>query len=163
MNKNARAGFSMIELSIYMGILAILILVLTDIAASILNVTLSYQSTSSVSRDGRYIYSRLIYDINRAESASQPASLGDTTQAMQLTISGKNYDYAISGDNLTLTEETGSYILNSPDTRISNLEFTRIGNTSGKHTFRINFDVISKINVNNRFETAEFQTTAGLR
>lgn len=159
-----KAGFSLVELIVYMGILSALLVVFTDIFTSILDNELSSQRTSSVAQDGRYIYSRLIYDINRAQGIVLPANLGDTSVSLQAVIAGKLYTYALSNGNLTITDDTGtSYMLNSYDTTISGLQFTRLGNATGKHTFRINFDVTGKILMHGTTEVKSFQTTAGLR
>lgn len=158
-----RNGFSLIELIIYMGILLVMIYVLTDILYSTLNSQLETQSSSGIAQDGRYLYSRLTYDINRAQAVSAPQNLGDTSNTLQVTIGGLTYTYALVGGNLTITDNTGTYVLNGPDTSISGLTFKRIGNTGGKDTFQINYSVTSNIIVNGKNETEAFQTTAGLR
>ena len=147
-----------------MGILAVMIYVLTDVLSSFLTTQLSTQSNSEVVQDGRYIYSRITYDINRAQSVSLPANLGDNSNSMDLVINASNYSYNItpSGD-LQITDSSGSYNLNSPDTKVSGLQFTRIGNVNGKHTFLIDFTVTSKIPVNARYDSENFETVAGLR
>ncbi len=156
-------GFTLVEFLIYMGIIAILIVVLTDILVAIFNTQLSSQSNSQVTQDGRYIYSRLTYDINRAQSISIPANLGSISATLVASISGSTYTYATSSGNLTLTNGGTSYILNSPDTKVSGLSFLRVGNSGGKHTFQINFTVTGKIPLNGRIDSETFQTTAGLR
>lgn len=162
-NHNNKSGFTLVELIVYMGILSMLLVVFTDIFTSILDTQLSSQRTSSVAQDGRYIYSRLIYDINRAQGVILPANLGDVSVSLQATISGTLYTYALAGGNLTVTDNTGTYALNSYDTTISGLQFTRLGNASGKHTFRINFNVTGRIPMHGTTEVKAFQTTAGLR
>lgn len=163
MNIKHNQGFTFIELAIYMGLLAILMVVFTDILVGTLNVQTSSQSVSSVTEDGRYIYSRFIYDIERAQAVSLPANLGDVSNSIQLTIGGNPYTYALDGNNLMLTDPTGTYQLNSSLSSISNLSFTRIGNPGGKHTFRINFTISSVTLSHSTQQMVNFQTTAGLR
>lgn len=158
-------GFTLVELLIYMGILAILIYVLTDILYSFVSTQLSSESNAEVTQDGRFIYSRLIYDINRAQSVSSPSALGQSSNNLSLVINGTNYSYSVgtpSGD-LEITDNTGTYTLNSPDTEITNLQITRIGNVNGKHTFQIDFTVRSTIPLNGRIDSEDFETVAGLR
>lgn len=162
-NSKKRGGFTLVELLIYMGILSILMYVLSDILFSIINVQLSTQSNSLVTQDGRYIYTRLTYDINRAQSVSQPANLGDSATSIQLVVNATNYSYSLNSGALQISDGSGTYVLNSPDTTISNLRFDRIGNVNGKHTFQINFTITSKAQVNSRYDSQVFQTTAGLR
>jgi Tfp pilus assembly protein FimT len=157
-------GFSLIELTIYIGLLTVFILILTEIFTSVLNAQLSTSSSSSVAQDGRFIYSRLIYDINRADSASMPANLGETNDTLILNIDGENYTYYQNNSNLYIEDATGQYQLNSSETSISGLSFTRIGNNGGKHTFQINFTVTGNIPLKGgRIDSQVFETTAGLR
>lgn len=160
---NQTRGFTLIELLIYMGILSVFIVVLAQIFTSILDNQISSQTTSTVAQDGRYIYTRLIYDINRAQGVAVPANLGDTTTALQASISGKTYTYALSSGNLTISDATSSSNLNSVDASVSALTFKRIGNAAGKHTFRILFTVSSRTSLHGVTDSEFFQTTAGLR
>lgn len=157
------SGFTLVELIIYMGLLTMLILIFTQIFTSILDNQLSSESNSQVAEDGRYIYSRFIYDVNRAQSIVTPANLGDSSNTLSLIINNQAYNYASSSGNLLLTDPTGSYALNGFGTKISNLQFTKIGNVNGKPTVRINFTIVSNISLHGVSETKSFQTTAGLR
>lgn len=159
----SRQGFTLIELVIYMGIISMLLVVFMDILSASFSTQLSSQSTSEVVQDGRFIYTKLIYDINRASSVSIPASLGDTSSTLTAIINGTTHAYALSSGNLQITDPSGYYALNSSDTTVSNLQFQRIGNVNGKHTFRINYVITGKINLSGRYDTKNFQTTAGLR
>lgn len=162
--KKLKKGFTLVELIIYSSILSVFILILTDILVSVVGTQLSTQSTSSVAQDGRYIYTRLTYDINRAQSVSVPLNLGNTSNSFVLNISGTTYTYALNGGNLQITDPTGTYSLNSSDTKLSNLQFKRIGNVNGKHTFQFTFTVAGRILLpGGRIDSEAFQTTAGLR
>lgn len=158
-----KKGFTLVELIIYMGLLTVLILVFTQIFTSILDNQSSSQSTSRVAEDGRYIYSRFIYDVNRAQSISIPAALGSSSANLVLTINSAQYTYSTNSGNLTVTDPTGTYALNGFGTTISNVNFQRIGNAGGKHTIQMNFTVTSNMGLHGAFENKSFQTTAGLR
>jgi Tfp pilus assembly protein PilW len=69
-------GFTIVELLIYMGLLVIMIVIFTQIFVSILDNQLRSTNTSNVADDGRYIYSRFIYDVNRADSIASPSAFG---------------------------------------------------------------------------------------
>lgn len=156
-------GFTLVELAIYMGLLMIVIVVLTEIFTMILESQLTTENDANVSNDGRFIYTRFIYDVNRADSILTPSSLGSSSAALELTIDGEDYSYLLDNDNLIASNSSGFYQLNGYGTTISDLQFTKIGNASGKPTVRINFTVTGNIDRNGRIETKEFQTTAGLR
>lgn len=163
MKKNNRLGFTLIELVIYLGITMTLLLLLMELLAAIFSAQLTSNATSAVASDGRYIYTRLIYDINRAESVSIPANLGDTSQTLEATVNGNQIVYSIINGNLTITDQQDTNTLNSIDTNISNVSFKRVGNANGKHTFQIKYTISSNIQDNGTQEVKSFQTTAGLR
>ena len=157
-------GFTLIELLIYMGLLSIILVVLSQIFGSILDAHLESQASSSVHRDGRFILSKLTYDVHRANSIVLPASLGASSTSLQLDISGIN-TYSLNNGNLELTNSLGTNNLNSGDTTVSNLNFTRIGNSAAnaKNTVRITYTITSKIVRPKGMETKDFQTTIGIR
>ena len=164
-------GFTLVELLVFMGIFSILIVVLTQIFLSALNVQLETQATSSVQQDGRYILARLAYDINRAKNITEPATPGTSSHQLQLTIGGSNYKYAAIGNLLRLTVDTDTPVqLNSFQTTISNisdLNFKRVGagstNGTTKDSIQINFTLTSSSKSQSGAEVKTFQTAAGLR
>ena len=145
-----------------MGLLSILLVVMVDLFASSLDLQLESQSTSSVDRDARYLFSKLSYDVNRAQSIVSPA-LGATGNSLQLIIGGVNYTYALNNDNLLLINNNGTDNLNSYSTTISNLSFQTVGNAGGKHSVRILLTVTSNTERVSGAETKTIQTTIGLR
>jgi len=160
---NKIKGFTLVELLLYMGLFSLLTVVLTDILVTTVNIQLTSSSSNNIVQDGRYIYSRFIYDINQAQSVILPQNLGDGSNSLEFTKNGNSYSYTLEMGNIILTDHTGSYQLNGYDTSISDLSFRRIGNINGKHTFRINFTISGKTTVNGNTEIRHFQTTAGLR
>ncbi len=162
MKKNTK-GFTLIELSLYMSLLSILLLVLATIFTQILDVRLESESGSSVSSDERFIISRFAYDIGRADNVAIPTVLGDNTTTLQLTINSVNYTYNLNSTNLVLTDAIGMEKLNSFGTRVSNLTFKRLGNLNGKHTIQIHFTLTSTVSRTSGPEVKNSQTTIGLR
>jgi prepilin-type N-terminal cleavage/methylation domain-containing protein len=156
-------GFTLIELSIYMGILAILLLVLTNFFMSALDLQLGSQATSAVEQDSRFILNRLSYDITNADSLTTPANPGNQTNSLTIVKNGTNYTYALNETNLTLTDGSGTNALNSPGSLISNLTFQRIGYTGGKPTVQIKFTITSLAKNKTGQESENFQTTISLR
>lgn len=156
-------GFTLVELSIYMGLLMIVTVILTEIFTSIIENQLSSENTSNVANDGRFIFSRFIYDVNRATSIATPSALGSSSATLGLDIGESSYTYSLSDSNLVLSDGVNQNALNGYGTTVSNLQFTRIGNVNGKHTVRINFTITGNIDRNGVIESKNFQTTAGLR
>lgn len=164
MKKNKyQAAFTLIEMIVYMSLLSILLMVLTGIFASALEVQKETEATSSVEQDGRFLLSRLAFDIERADTLVIPVNLGDTSSTLQIKIGGIDYAYSLAGGNLTLINNQGADMLNSFDTGISNLSLQRLGNTTGKNTIRVSFTVTSKTARAGGPEVKNYQTTIGLR
>ncbi len=160
---NLNRGFTLVELIIYMGLLVIFLLVLSNIFASILDVRTESESISAVEQDGRFIMARLSYDINRASAVSTPASLGGSGNSLTMVIGSVNYTYALSGSNLVLTNDLGTNNLNSSESTISSLSFQRLGNSGGKDTVKIQFTVNSVAQRDKGVETKTFYITGGRR
>ncbi len=158
-----KKGFTLIELIIYMGLLTVMVLIFTDIFMSIIDNQLSSKNTSSVADDGRYIYSRFIYDVNRADSIATPSAYGSSSATLGLVIEGKNYAYTLNNMNLLVTDPNGSYVLNGEGSSISALLFTKVGTQSAKGTVRLNFTINGIVTSRGISDSASFQTTAGLR
>jgi hypothetical protein len=72
--------------------------------------------------------------------------------------------YSLVDGNLILEAGGIPNRLNSLDTSLTSLSFTRLGNVGGKPTVQVSFDIESNItkrgNVN---ETRSYQTTLGIR
>ncbi len=157
-------GFSLVEMLLYMGIFSILLVTLMRFFGSILDVKLESEATSSVTQDGRFITSRLSYDIHRASSIVSPA-IGNSAASLQIIVDGTNYTYSLDGNNNLLITNPTVDQLNSADTTISNLNFTTLGISGGtNNTVQVSFIIKSKViktGGNNQTET--FQTTIGTR
>lgn len=158
-----KKGFTLVELLIFMGIFSVFILILTDIFVSVLDVQTESESISAVEQDGRFILSRLIYDVERSQSLNLPVNIGDTSDTLQTVIDGINYLYRLSGSDLILENDEGINKLNSFDSNVSSINFKRLGNMSGKNTIKINFTLTSKAERKSGPEVKNFETTIGIR
>ena len=158
-------GVTMIELLLYMGILSVLLMMLTSIFISALDVQSESQTTSSVEQDGNYILARLSYDIHRAQSINIPTANGVTNNNFQIIIGGVNYTYSMDGNNnLILTNNLGVNNLNNYGTSVSAFSAQRLGNAGGiENTLRITFTVTSRTKRISGFEVKNFQTNLSLR
>lgn len=143
--KIKQQGFTLVEMIIYMTILAILLVVLTEVFVSVLSSQTRSEATSSVQQDGRFIFARLNYDLLRSQNIVIPVNVGDQTSNLKITIDGIDYTYSVnaSGD-LELLRGGSIDIINSSETQISNLLFQRLGNASGKNTIKMSFSLKSQ-------------------
>ena len=162
MNKNKK-GYTLIELLIFMGMISILLVVLTEVFGSILDVRRESESISSVEQDGNFLLNRFMYDIPRATSINRPSTVGATDATLDITIGGGSFIYALNTGNLELTAIGSTKQLNSQNTSISNLSFRLIGNGDQKDTIQLSYTVTSKIQRTSGPESKSYQTTVGLR
>jgi hypothetical protein len=157
-------GFTLIELIIYGGMLTILLGVFTTIFGMVMDAQLESDANSSVQQDGQYLLSKLSQEITRADSITTPASLGQSGSTLVLVRDAITYTYSTDvNGNVSVTTNTGSNILNSYRTTISNLQFTRRGNIGGKHSIQFSYTVTSKTLQGNRLETSIVSSSATLR
>jgi hypothetical protein len=156
--KQNQKGTSMPELLVYMGLLTVLLLILTEIFVSMLNLRLKSQIESMVDQDGKYVMSRMIYDIGRADGITTPAVSGATTNSLSLDIGGENYTYSVSEGKIQLTDGQGTYSLTGSETEIPELIFTRYGKTV-KITF-----LVKSVGISNTGEEERvYKTSLGIR
>lgn len=158
-----RLGFTMVELLIYMGLLAILLVVVTEIFLAILDLQSKSTAVSSVAQDGKYLLARLTYDVRRATSMTTPSSIGQATTTTQLVINGATNTYNGSTGDLVITNSNGSDNLTSVGSKISNLSFQRLGNVGGKNSLLIRFTLTSSQSLTGGKEVRDYETTVSLR
>ncbi len=158
-----RKGFTLIELSLFMGLFMVIIGVLMALFSSIVQKQLEVQSVSAVEADSKFILNRLSYDIQRSDAITVPGSLGDTTSSLVLSIDGDSYTYDLSGTTMELTTDEGAERLNSVRSTVSDLSFTRLGNTLGNHAIELTYIVTSVVSRTQGPETKTVQTIIGTR
>lgn len=158
-----RAGLTLIEMLLYAGLFSILIVVLSETLVAMLEVRIESQANAAVNQDSRYLLSRLSYDIQRSTATTVPNALGGSGGVLTLTIGGVSNTYQLNGTNLTLTNSNGTNVLNSPESKISNLTFRRLGNTGGEESVQIIYTITSTAQRDSGPETRTFQTTMGRR
>jgi type II secretory pathway pseudopilin PulG len=163
-NKNLQSGFTIVETILYLGLLSMLLAVLSGTFGMIMDTQLEYEATSSVEQDSRYLFSKLSYDINNADSIVVPAALGDENPTLQLTNDGTTYTYGLDGNgNLIVSSGISDDQLNGFDTTLSNLNFKRLGNPDGKNSIQLSFTINSRTIKTSGQETKTINTTIGTR
>ena len=162
-NEEKSKGSTLIEITVYTFLLLSFLIILSEAFFSILDLGKETESASNIEQDGRFISTRFQYDISNADSITIPVNTGDQSSLLQVVIGGVNHTYAPSGTNLLLTDGSGSDQLNSFYTQISNLSFTRLGNTGGKNIIKVNFTLTGTTILSSGPETQNFQIVAGAR
>ena len=157
-------GFTLIELLIYAGLLSVLLGVFVTLFGMIIDAQLESNASSSVQQDGQYILAKLAHDISNADSITTPAGLGGQSSSLAITSNTVTYTYSIDANgNLIDTTVTGSDVLNSYDTTITDVNFTRLGNPGGKNSIQFTYTVTGKTTKKSGQEVQIFKSTAALR
>jgi prepilin-type N-terminal cleavage/methylation domain-containing protein len=158
-----QGGVTLVELLIVMGLLAIFLTLLATIFTATLDIEGQTQSYSAITSDGRFVTTRLEYDISHASSITTPATLGTSGTSLELTIGSGTYTYDLHGNAMELTDPTGAANLTGDGVKVSDLSFQTVGNVGGKPTVRYSFKLTSTSLDNGHADTQEFEGTAGLR
>lgn len=155
-------GVTLVEMLVVMGLLASMLILIATIFTSAVDVQQESNSYSSTLDSGRFMLARLNYDIARATAVTTPASLGSTGTSLVLTIGGTTYTYALLGNNLQLTDGTGTANLNSDDVTVSNPSFQELGNTGGEPTIVYSFTLTSTAQTHGLHTTQTFSSSESL-
>ncbi|MCR4324323.1 MAG: hypothetical protein NUV69_01400 [Candidatus Curtissbacteria bacterium] len=158
-----KPGYSLVEFLMYFALISIFLIVLTQMFVSILEVQTESEATSSVDLDGRFILARLIYDISRSTTVTTPQNPGNSSSSLLLVIGGANFTYSESGGAFVLTNNLGAGNLNSSETQISALNFTKLGEAGGKETIKFTFTLSSRVQRPSGPEVKTFGTTVERR
>ncbi len=161
--KEKQSGFTLVEMLIYMGILIVFLIVLTQIFITILDTQLKSESVSNVDHDVRYIYARLAYDIQRADSILIPAVVGGSSSTLQIVINGVTHTYSVQDMILQVSTGVDTINLNGFDTRTTAINFRRLGNDAGKHTIEVEMDFESITENSTGVTEKVLHTTIGTR
>lgn len=159
-------GFTLVELLIYIGIFSILILVLFQLLSSIFDLQLESQSSTSVTQDSRFIINRFSYDLGQADTVTVPAFLASASSTLQFSKNSTTYTYSLQNGNIILANSSLGSLdeLNSHNTTVSNLTFTRLSDSESENsTVTMSFTLTSTIIKRGETASEDFTITVGTR
>lgn len=150
-------GFTLIETIIYMGLLAVILLVITN-----LMITTGYFSQEETARleiqkNGRFAIERIIRDLQTADTVTTPA---DSTPTDNLVIG--DISYQLSGNRLQRTDTDSTENVTGNQVQIDTIQFSRIENPGGDPSIKINLTLnyIGQIeggrDISQEFETSYY-------
>ncbi len=160
-SQEATRGATAVELVLYMAIVTMFLLVMTQLFVSVFDVQLESEATSPIEQDARFILARLAYDAGRATDVTDPAILNLPQSTLTLTIDGAPVTYASNAGLLTLTTAAGTAALNSYGTTVTAMSFERIG--VGAPTVRVSMTLRATTLRTQGEEERSFTTAIGMR
>lgn len=138
-------GTTVVELLIYLALLAIFMTVLLDVFVTTLNFKLQSESVSTLNQDSRFIYEKMAYDIYNADSFTVPSAA-----ELDFVSGGSTIKYTVSGGDLL----RGGSKINGNDTKIDSVSFIKIDNT-----VKVLLTLKSQINLPSGIKIQSFETT----
>lgn len=131
---NSNKGFSLLELLIYVAIIAIITVFISGIFLILNKSRGQTEARNEVNSAIRFAIEKISQDIKAASGVSAPASAGATSTALQITVSGSNIAYCIANAELR-RQINGSCDVSSEEiaggnVRMKSLVFTRLENTN---------------------------------
>lgn len=157
------SGTTIVELTLYMGLLSIFIIILFNLFTAILSTQTRSVAVSLVQTNGNFLLTKLTSDINRADSIVLPLAIGASASSMVLKVGTTNATYSISNGRLVIADGSGSNNLNDSDTTISDFVVIKLGNAGGKPGLQISFTITSNVVDNSNIKTKTFQTFSAIR
>jgi prepilin-type N-terminal cleavage/methylation domain-containing protein len=131
---NGRAGFSLLELLLYIAILAIITTFVAGAFFSIDQGRARVEASTEVNANLRFAVEKMTQDIRNASAVALPAVAGATSTSVQLTVGGTVLTYCMpdghirrqSGGSCTVASDaiTGNTVI------ADSLVFTRIENAN---------------------------------
>lgn len=153
-NKSS-AGFSIVELLLYMGLFMGFLTILGAFFVTTLETQSDAVATSKVDQDSWYVLTRLQRDLYQASNIITPAANGESASELVLDIEGTQVTYSLVDDKLVISQDSETLPLVSNGVVVNNLSFTKLGNedtssvdvqmdlsdTTGEQTKNIDFTV----------------------
>ncbi len=124
-----KRGFSLFELLVYIAVLSIIVVVISNILISLSRSNGQSQARSEVNSAIRFAEELLQQDIKNASAVAVPAS-GNSSSTLDLTRNGVNIIYDLSSGVLRRTEGGVVSPITNSNIVVNTLNFTRIENTN---------------------------------
>lgn len=127
-------GFSLLELLIYVAIIAIVTLFIAGIFLILNKSRGQIEARNEVNSNLRFAIEKISQDIKAASNVSAPASAGATSTSLQIAVSGSNVIYCVADAKLRRQVngscDASSEKITDNSVKIESLIFTRLENTN---------------------------------
>lgn len=157
MKNNHNQGVTLIELLLYIAILATTLGIIFDLFAQT-----SLNRISSINESSILINSqKIMYDLNQT---IRQANNIDLPAGANLSLNNHQISYSLDADgNLIKTENSESNKLNNSDVALENLNFEVLGPSTFQPTIKISFTLRSTTAKQGQIRKEDFQTSVSLR
>lgn len=126
-NAKLGAGFTLVELILYVAVVAVIVSALVPLAWNTIGNSAKSSVQQEVAANARHISEIIKYEIRRASGLS---AVTPTTLTLNNFSPDTTTTFQLNGTNLQINRNGAGYVnLNSPDTQVTGLAFTNY--TSG--------------------------------
>jgi type II secretory pathway pseudopilin PulG len=133
MKKN-NSGFSLIEVLIYISVIAVVTTALSAVFLSIAGGQARADAIAEVNSNIRFVTDKINQDVSAASAITSPISAGQTLSTLALTIGASSISYCVVDSQLHRSSsgicDGSSELLTSQAVKVNNLTFTRLENTN---------------------------------
>lgn len=140
-----QCGVTLIELVVSMGLISLLLISLTTIFTTSLELQLRSEATSFQQEDSQYVLSRLLFDVNQASDIIFPDTINEVSNSIELLVHSETWTISLNSGNLVLTTPSQTFQLNSYLTQVTQFDVRRVGNSTGKASIEVSVTVASRI------------------
>ena len=127
-------GFSLLEILIYIAVIAVVTSAIGGIFLSVANGQARADAMAEVNSNLRFALDKINQDISAASAITTPALAGDTSATLALTSGASQITYCIVDNQLRRGAggicDGSSELITSQQVKINNLTFTRLENTN---------------------------------
>jgi len=164
--KKTNHGFSLLELLIYVAILSVLVVVVSNAFISLSKAKVQSEVRGEIHDSIRFAMDKIKLDIKNASSVINPSSGTDST--LVVVVSGVNITYDVAGGFLRRRDGTDEPInVTGDNIVVDSLSFTLINNTNpilNQTTTAVQINMTMHYNSSNSdsLYSNSFQTTVSL-
>lgn len=163
LTKKCHSGFTLVELLVYFGLFAILLVVINGLFITSLEQQSVDSARSALQQESEYVLAKLKYDIYNADAVILPANGGDQSQSLELSTDGTTSTYALNAGRLTKASGGATWFITSSQVEIQALQFENQSGSSENQTIGLNITINSNQAGERTSATREISTSVTLR
>jgi len=155
---NKNSGTTFIEVLIYTGLLAVVLLVIYELFIQAARLRSTTRADNVLATDSQRIIDDFQQTIKNSSLINSPVL---RNSAASLSLNNHTILYSLNNDRLEKNENGEQNYVNSNFTVLENLQYTVLGPSVIQPTVQLNFDL--KVKTGEKERTESFQTAATLR
>jgi type II secretory pathway pseudopilin PulG len=132
--KSNNEGFSLLEILIYITVIAAVTLAIGSIFLSIAAGQTKADARAEINSNIRFITDKINQDISAASSVGMPAAAGQATATLSLTVGASTISYCVVNNQLRRSSsgicDGAAELLSGQALTVKNISFLRLENTN---------------------------------